>query len=227
MPEPIVRLEGIRLRAADGRPVFEDLDLELPVGGRAVLCGDSGSGKTPLLKLIAGLVEPEAGTARLGGAQLWPGKGLAALGGKLRIGFAFSKGGLISNLSLRDNLLLPPLFVTDDPRPALEAQVDGLLERLGLAPFARLRPHALSARSRKLANLGRAGLLNPKLLLLDEPLADLDDDDMPLAWELLGGWAEDPERSILVAAERPEVFKLLGPRVLELDHGKIRPQEAP
>jgi len=211
---------GLTLSAPDGRPILREASLEIPPGGRAWIEGPPGSGKRALLKVVAGLLPPERGEVRLGGVRLWPGEGAMALRGKLSAGFVFAQGGLLSNQTLRDNLTLPLRFAGRST-----GEVEGVLERLGLASSASLRPHALGARARKLAQLARVELLQPEAIFLSEPLEDLEGPDLALAETLIRGWTADPGRLILGAAEIPGAALLHGAQRWRLEAGRIQPIE--
>lgn len=211
---------GLALAAPDGRVILRDAALELPPGGRAWIEGPAGSGKRALLKVLAGLLPPERGEVRLGGLRIWPGEGIAALRGKLRTGFAFAQGGLLSNQTLRENLALPLRFAGRG-EGEIDGEVDGLLARLGLAQAAGLRPHALGARLRKLAHLARIELLQPEAIFLSEPLADLEGPDLERGKALIRSWAADPARLILAAAEDPGGGLLPGALRARLEAGRI------
>ncbi|HET6329902.1 MAG TPA: ATP-binding cassette domain-containing protein [Holophagaceae bacterium] len=210
----------LALAAPDGRVILRNASLEVPAGGRVWIEGPPGSGKRALLKVIAGLLPPERGEVRLGGFRLWPGEGAMALRGRLRTGFAFAQGGLLSNQTLRENLAMPLRFAgrgTED--------VEGVLDRLGLAEAAGLRPHALGARARKLAQFARIELLQPEVVFLSEPFEGLEGPDVALAERLIQGWAVDPDRLIMAAAEVTGAGVLPRARHLRLEAGRIQPIE--
>lgn len=211
---------GLALAAPDGRVILREASLEIPFGGRVWIEGHPGSGKRALLKVLAGLLPPERGEVHLGGVRIWPGGGVMALKGKVRTGFAFAQGGLLSNQSLRENLALPLRFARRET-----GEVEGVLERLGLAEAAGLRPHALGARLRKLAQLARIELLRPDAIFLSEPFEDLEAADLAGAESLLQGWAADPGRLIVAAAHGTGAGILPGARRFRLEAGRIHPIE--
>jgi ABC-type transporter Mla maintaining outer membrane lipid asymmetry ATPase subunit MlaF len=215
-----LRASGLTLAAPDGRVILREAALEVPRGGRAWIEGPPGSGKRALLKVIAGLLPPEQGEVRLGGIRLWPGEGAMALKGKIRMGFAFAQGGLLSNQTLRENLALPLRFAGRGI-----AEVDGVLDRLGLSEAAGLRPHALGARVRRLAQLARIELLQPEAIFLSEPFEDLEGADLALARTLIVEWAADPARLILAAAEGAGAGVLPGAQRWRLEGGRIHTVE--
>ena len=148
----------------DQAPVLSNVDLDLPAGDIHCLVGRSGCGKTTLLKLAAGLLQPTAGIVTV--------QGRAEID-RRAIGFVFQQPTLLKWLNVRDNVLLPVTL----QRPASSANVqaaDALLAQLGLSAYSLRRPHQLSGGQQSRVALARALLLQPALLLLDEPFAALD-----------------------------------------------------
>ena len=216
----MIELHALALDAPDGRLLVASLDLAVPRGGNQLLTGPSGCGKSRLLKVIAGTERPAGGTVRVGGRQLWPGDGVLTLLGHLRVGFAFASGGLLSNLSLRENVALPLRF-QGVPPAELRPRTEAALERLGLLAVADLRPHAVSAAARRHGNLARVLALQPDLVLLDDPLEGLDADDRAIALELVQAWAADPAITLVIAAEAPDAFVQLESERLQLSPAPV------
>jgi len=154
------------------------------------------------------------------GRQLWPGEGALTLLGHLRVGFAFASGGLLSNLSLRENVALPLRF-QGVPPAELRQRTEAALERLGLLAVADLRPHAVSAAARRHGNLARVLALQPDLVLLDEPLEGLDAEDRGIALELVQAWAADPACTLVIAAEASDAFVQLEAERLQLSPAPV------
>lgn len=223
MPEPLaLSAAGLWLAAPDGRTILRDASLELPPGGRAWIEGPPGSGKRALLKVLAGLLAPQSGEVRLGGVRLWPGDGAGQLRGRARLGFAFAQGGLLSNLSLRENLALPLRFAGRGQRD-LDDALDAALAAYGLEDQAELRPHALGPRSRRLAQWARLDLLDPEAIFLSEPFGDLDGAAVDRVSATLARWAADPARLLLAAGHPAQASRLPGARRLRLDAGLLHP----
>ena len=211
----MLQVRGLACESPEGRPLAEGLDLAVGKGGNLLVTGASGSGKSRLLKVLAGLERPRRGEVRLGGVAVWPGDGALALLGRIRVGFAFAAGGLLSNLSLADNLALPLRFL-GLPEAEVARRSEGALARLGLGPLARLRPHAVSGAARKRANLARILALEPELVLLDDPLEGLDAADRGAALELIRTWAADPDCTLVMAMEGAEAVSGLAAERLHL-----------
>lgn len=215
---------GLALRAPDGRVILAGAGLEAPAGARIWIEGAGGSGKRALMKVLAGLLKPDEGEVRLGRARLWPGDGAASAGREFRIGFLFAEGGLLSNQSLRENLALPLRFA-GMRKAALDEAVDAAMARLGLSPLAALRPHALGARARRLAQLARIELLAPEAVFLCEPFEDLEAEEADLAAAIIGSWAADPARLLIGASERAPEGLWPGALRLRLEAGRLHEAE--
>lgn len=171
-------------------PVIADVDLAVSAGDVVALVGRSGTGKTTILRLIAGLLAPTSGTVRL-------------LGGAPEAARRQKRLGLVA----QDARLHPWRTVLENVRLPLEvnrnAQVNGhvtpaeWLERVGVADAAAAYPHQLSGGMRQRVALARALVVDPEVLLMDEPLASLDEltrEDLRI--ELLRMWQMKP-RSVL------------------------------
>ncbi|HJV39348.1 MAG TPA: ATP-binding cassette domain-containing protein [Geothrix sp.] len=200
----MLQVRGLACDLPDGRPLVEGLDLDLPPGRNLLVTGAGGTGRGHLLRVLAGTERPKAGEVMIAGLPVWPGEGALGLAGRVRMGFAFPAGGLLSNLSLADNVALPLRFLGIS-RAEVTRRTGEALARLGLEPVAGLRPHAVSAAARKHANLARALALDPELILLDGPLEGLDATDRSLALGLISGWALDPGRTLLLAMEEADL----------------------
>ena len=173
----LLTLHDVTKKVWDGRnrrTVVDGASLEIDAGEWVVLRGPSGSGKTTLLSLIGAMSRPTSGEVLFAGE---PTSRLRdAHRAELRrttVGFVFQDLQLIEDLSVADNVLLPfvPVGVTEAHRKRATA----LLERFGVAALAHTRARQLSGGERQRVALARALLGAPKLLLLDEPTAHLDD----------------------------------------------------
>jgi ABC-type transporter Mla maintaining outer membrane lipid asymmetry ATPase subunit MlaF len=211
----MIQVRGLVCDSPDGRPLMEGLNLDVRKGGALLVAGASGSGKSRLLKVMAGMERPRGGEVRIAGIAVWPGDGALSLAGRVRLGFAFAAGGLLSNLSLEDNVALPLRFL-GLPRAEVARRTGRALERLGLESVSRLRPHAVSGAARKHANLARVLALDPELVLLDEPLEGLDTADQAMAQDLIQEWARDPACTLVMASEEAQAFSRLEAERLQL-----------
>ena len=149
-----------------------DVAFEAPPGLTA-LVGPSGAGKTTVVGAVAGLLRPRAGRVVAAGVTLLDtDRGVWVPPHRRRVGCVFQEGRLFPHLTVRQNLLYGRWFAPRaEPGPLLGEVVD----LLGLAPLLGRRPAALSGGERQRVALGRALLARPRLLLMDEPLASLDE----------------------------------------------------
>ncbi len=140
--------------------------------GVTALFGPSGAGKTTVINMVAGLIKPDRGAIALDGTTLFDAaKGIDLRPNRRRIGYVFQEGRLFPHLSVRQNLDYGR-WASGQPRNADEfARV---VEMLDIRSLLERRPRALSGGERQRIAIGRALLLRPHLLLLDEPLASLD-----------------------------------------------------
>jgi molybdate transport system ATP-binding protein len=141
-------------------------------GGVTALFGPSGSGKTSLIGMIAGLLKPDHGRIAIDGEAVFDsGSGLDVPAHRRRVGYVFQDGRLFPHLSVARNLDYGR-WMSGLPREA--AKFRHIAELLDIAPLLRRRPGALSGGERQRVALGRGLMMQPRLLLLDEPLASLD-----------------------------------------------------
>ena len=148
-----------------------DAAFDAPAGVTA-LFGRSGSGKTTVVNAVAGLLRPDSGQIIAGGAVLLDtDRGVMLPPHKRRLGYVFQDARLFPHLTVRQNLAYGPWFAPKVPGPDA-AHVTALL---GIEPLLNRRPATLSGGEKQRVAIGRAILSNPRLLLLDEPLAALDE----------------------------------------------------
>jgi ABC-type lipoprotein export system ATPase subunit len=177
MSEPVVRAVGLgkEYPLPEGRlRVFGGLDLELDPGDVAAVMGVSGVGKTTLLNLLGALDRPSEGTVYLDGEDLYAkdGRELARTRNR-KIGFVFQFYHLLPEFTAAENIAIP-LMIGGTGREEALARAVSLLDGVGLADKARLRPAQLSGGEQQRIALSRALANGPKLLLADEPTGNLD-----------------------------------------------------
>jgi len=162
-----IRLEGVTQRY-DGAALFQDLHLELPDGEFFTLLGPSGCGKTTILRMLAGFVVPDAG-------RIWFGeRDVTALPVHKRgVGMVFQDYALFPDRSALANVMYG-LAARGVAAAEAKARAGAMLERVGLAGLGDRSPATLSGGQRQRVAMARALVINPPLLLLDEPLAALD-----------------------------------------------------
>ncbi len=178
----VVSLRNVGKTFERGTVALDGLDLTVTDGEFVSLLGPSGCGKSTALRIIAGLSEPSAGAVE------WPGEGAAGAG---EIGFVFQEPTLMPWATVAANVWLP-LKLAHENGAAADAAVAQALERVGLAEFARGYPRELSGGMKMRVSIARALVTEPRLLLMDEPFAALDEitrfklnNDLLALWQLL------------------------------------------
>ena len=180
--EAVIEGRGITKRYGEGtcmRAALDGVDVEITRGEFVAVLGPSGCGKSTLLGVLGGLDRRFGGKLWLFGEDIDPlsDAALAAIRGQ-RIGFVFQAFHLLGHLSTRDNILAPALFSRDhqaaSERHALSDRADHLLHELGLGGRGDDMPATMSGGERQRVAIARAMLLEPELLLCDEPTGNLD-----------------------------------------------------
>ena len=153
-----------------------ELSLSVQRGEFVVITGRSGSGKTTVLNLMAGLTRPTAGCVEVDGADLWgmPDRQQSAMR-NWRIGFVFQFPSLLSSLTVLENVLLPVMFRPAPDRGEVTERGAKLLEMVGLADKVAALPRQLSAGQQQRVVIARALINEPEILIADEPTSNLDD----------------------------------------------------
>jgi osmoprotectant transport system ATP-binding protein len=166
----MIELDGVS-KTYSGAVVLSKLDLTIAAGRATVLIGPSGCGKSTLLRLMIGLVQPDTGSVRIDGAEL---TSATALDVRRGLGYVIQDGGLFPHLSAKDNVVLMARYLNWD-RARTDARLAELAEltRFPTAGLDRF-PAQLSGGQRQRLSLMRALMLDPKVILLDEPLGALD-----------------------------------------------------
>jgi NitT/TauT family transport system ATP-binding protein len=177
----LVALRGVDKVYSNGVVALKGLDLAVREGEFVSLLGPSGCGKSTVLRLIAGLGDLTSGTIE------WADHRASA--GRRDIGFVFQDPTLMPWASVFDNIYLP-LRVRGMPKRAAAARIEGAMEQVGLAGFGRSYPRELSGGMRMRVSIARALVAEPRILLMDEPFAALDEiTRFKLNDDLLGLWA--------------------------------------
>lgn len=161
---PAVELDGLGRRFAE-RVALDGVTLSVPAGATVAVLGPNGAGKSSLLRILAGLLRPTEGTARVLGRRL-PDEGWAVRG---RVGFLAHEAMLYRELTARENLRFHA-----DLFGVRRARVDAVLDAVGLGARADDRVAELSRGMTQRVSVARAVLHEPEILLLDEPVANLD-----------------------------------------------------
>ena len=213
-------------RSGRGRvDALVNVSLEVAAGGFAAIMGKSGSGKSTLLNCIGGLEMPERGEIRcyetvvnrLAARQL-------SLLQRRHLGFVFQRGNLLSYLTVAENIGLP-LTLNDVTGAERTRRIEALLEGIGLAEAARALPHELSGGETQRVSVARAIAHRPRLLLADEPTANLDTDSGRQVVELLRRLSAEDGATIIMATHDRDILNDVD-QIIYLKDGTVA-REAP
>lgn len=154
----------------DNKQIFSNYDLVIPEGKIIAIVGQSGGGKTTLLRMLAGLETIDSGTLIYNGQELL----LEELGKRHLLGFVFQDFQLFPHLSVLENLVLSPMKTQNMSRSEAEDKALKLLDTLGLANHATAYPFSLSGGQKQRVALARAMMIDPEIIGYDEPTSALD-----------------------------------------------------
>jgi len=223
---PAVELKDVHL-SFGANEILGGIDLVISTRERLVVIGQSGGGKSTLLRLILGILKPSRGSVRFEGLEV------ARLGRRQlnlmrqKIGMVYQYSALISSLSVRDNLALPLEELTRKSREEIDHLVDEKLRMVGMADARDKMPAELSGGMRKRIGFARGIIMDPKLILYDEPSAGLDPVTSSVIDELIIGLSEKiGATSIIVTHEMESAFRI-ATRMAMLFRGKIIAEDVP
>jgi len=171
---PVISIRGLK-KAFQDYAVLRGIDLDLYQGENLVVLGRSGTGKSVLIKIISGLLKPDAGEITVLGHNMEQitEKELQEL--RVRIGFSFQNSALYDSMTVRKNLEFPLVRNRKGiTRAEINTAVETVLDAVGLSQTINQMPSELSGGQRKRIGIARTLILNPEVMLYDEPTAGLD-----------------------------------------------------
>jgi phospholipid/cholesterol/gamma-HCH transport system ATP-binding protein len=160
--------------AVNGRPIFAGLDMDVPRGRITAVMGPSGTGKTTLLRLITGQVIADSGSIVVAGQDMRTVRRADLYVLRRRMGMLFQNGALLTDLSVFENVAFPLREHTDLPERLIRQLVLTKLQAVGLRGAAELMPAELSGGMSRRVALARAIVMDPEILIYDEPFVGLD-----------------------------------------------------
>jgi phospholipid/cholesterol/gamma-HCH transport system ATP-binding protein len=203
-------------------PVLQGVSLALEKGETLVVMGGSGSGKTVLLRLIAGLFRPDAGQIRVFGQNIEDLSEEELLPIRRRMGYVFQGAALFDSLSVYENVGYPLREHTRLREDEVRRRVVHFLSLVGLGPeILGQLPAELSGGMRKRVGIARALVGEPEVMLFDEPTAGLDPTNSKMVAELIVRMGEGVCDSSIVVTHDLELTKAVADRVAVLIHGRF------
>jgi phospholipid/cholesterol/gamma-HCH transport system ATP-binding protein len=216
----MVELRDVHMQFEE-KKVLDGLSLKVHPQDRLVIMGQSGSGKSTILRLILGILQPNSGSVFFTQFEITrlPRRKLQQV--RQRIGMVYQYSALLSSRTVRDNVALPLEELTDKSREEIDKIVDEKLDLVGMKDSKDRLPSELSGGMRKRVSLARALVMDPELILFDEPVAGLDPVIASVIDELIISLSEKSKvTSIIVTHEMGSAFRI-GTRMAMLYQGKI------
>ena len=205
----------------DGKPILENIDLEIHPGEIVALLGGSGCGKSTVMRTIIGLQPPLSGEVLLFGEPLYD----IPLDDRHRLlrrtGTAFQQDALFGSMTVGENVALPLRELTDLPERIIREMVSMRLALVGLPGMEDREPASLSGGERKRAALARASILDPQVLFCDEPSAGLDPAVAASLDETLLQFRAALGTTLVVVTHELESIRTIADRAVMFAHGTI------
>jgi phospholipid/cholesterol/gamma-HCH transport system ATP-binding protein len=220
------RFDGVGY-AVGGRSILRDLDFAVERGRVTAIMGPSGTGKTTLLRLLTGQIQPTAGRVTVEGLELagLHRSDLYAL--RRRMGMLFQNGALLTDLDVYENVAFPLREHTNLPEAVVRRIVLMKLESVGLRGAAGLMPAELSGGMARRVALARAIVMDPQILIYDEPFAGLDPIALGMVLKLIRDLNQTLGITSIVVSHDVHVIEQLADHVILLSGGRVGASGSP
>jgi phospholipid/cholesterol/gamma-HCH transport system ATP-binding protein len=219
-PDSIVDIRNLNY-AVGGRPIFTGLNMQFERGKVTAVMGPSGTGKTTLLRLITGQVAASSGFIQVAGEELKTLKRRELYALRRRMGMLFQNGALLTDLSVFENVAFPLREHTDLPERLIRQLVLTKLEAVGLRGAAELAPAELSGGMARRVALARAMVMDPDILVYDEPFAGLDPISLGVILRLIRRLNDALRITSIVVSHDVQEISTVADQVFLLSGGKV------
>jgi len=219
--EPVIEIDNLS-KGFENEEVLKNLSLKLFTGENLVVLGKSGSGKSVLIQCIVRLLNPDQGTIKVLGENVneLNRKDLAEL--RKKIGFLFQSGALYDSMTIKQNLEFPLKRIKKNlTRKEINEKVEEVLENVGLADTLNKMPSQLSGGMRKRASLARTIVVDPMIMLYDEPTTGLDPVTSDEISSLINYVQEKYKTSSIIITHDIECARATANRVIMLQDGEV------
>ena len=221
MKNAVIKIDNLKMQFGD-LEVLKDVSLELYEGENLVVLGKSGTGKSVLIKCIVRLLDANEGTINIDGQEVNSLKSKELDGVRQKIGFLFQSGALYDSMTVRQNLAFPLKRIKKELTPEqIEAKIKETLENVGLPDVIDKMPSELSGGMRKRISLARTVIIDPLIMLYDEPTTGLDpitSDEISL---LINDIQKKYKTSSIIITHDIECAKAVADRIVMLHEGKV------
>lgn len=217
---PLVELRAVDLRFED-RLVLRQLNLRVERRERLVILGRSGAGKSTILRLLTGILRPATGQVLLEGKDVTTLSKRELNLMRCRIGMVYQNSALLSSFTVRENLAFPMEELSNKSREEMDRVISEKLALVGMSNTEELLPAQLSGGMKKRAAIARALVLEPELLLFDEPSAGLDPIVSATIHELILGLGRETATTFVVVTHEMQTAFRIATRMAILHKGHI------
>ena len=222
----VVELRNVSMHFGD-KQVLDDVSLVVEPQERLVIIGQSGAGKTTILRLILGILKPNEGSIFFNQHEVSRMNDHELEQVRLRMGMVYQDSALLSSLTVRENLALPLQELTDKTPGEIDKLIDEKLEIVELTGEDKLMPFELSGGMRKRVALARALMMEPELILFDEPTQGLDPVIGALIDELIIDLTKRTKTTSIIVTHLMDSAFHVATRMAMLHRGKIIEQGTP
>jgi phospholipid/cholesterol/gamma-HCH transport system ATP-binding protein len=220
--EPLIELQGVTKRFPPRPTLLADISLRVDPGARWGLIGPGAAGKSVLLKLICGLLAPDAGRVAVAGQEL-AGASEAALGAvRSSFGMLFQNNALFDFMTVGENVAFPLVRRGGVARSEVEDRVAARLRAVGLAGSEDKRPSELSGGMKKRVGIARATIARPAIVIYDEPTAGLDPVTTSKIYDLLEADHAETGATVIAVSSDVDALRRFTPRIAMLHDGRLR-----
>ena len=225
MNQALIQFDRVNKWYGDDFHVLRDIDLSVAAGERIVICGPSGSGKSTLVRCVNALEDYQEGRLTVAGHLL--GDDLRAVDAVRRqVGMVFQQFNLFPHLSVLDNLILAPMWVTGLPRAQAVERAMAQLERVRIPEQANKFPLQLSGGQQQREAIARALCLTPRIMLFDEPTSALDPEMIKEVLDVMTELAAQGMTMLCITHEMG-FARRVADRIVFMDEGQIVEQGTP
>ncbi len=224
--QSIVEIEAVDFFYGE-KKIYTNVSIQIPSHGVSVIMGPSGCGKSTLLNLISGRLQPDKGQVKVLGQQVSTLREPALFELRKRMGMMFQSSALLSDLNVFENVAFPIRENSDLPESLVHKLVLMKLEQVGLRGAAQLMPSELSGGMARRVAMARATVMDPKLLLFDEPFTGLDPIALGVITKLVREFTDALRTASIVVTHDVEEGMSIADQVFLLGDGKVLAQGTP